>query len=311
MPRFLSPLIAFACALLLASSVIAGPTNFHTGRVKANQIDFSYIEAGSGPLVLLLHGYPETPIVWSAAIESLSQHGYHAVAPYMRGYPPSSAPANEDYSVRALGADALALIPALGYSHAILVGHDWGASAAYAAAFRSPHAIDKLVAVSIPHPVALEGDFSALWKADHFIYYELPFAEWWLTDPAFSHVDAIYSKWSPGWAPPRTVLDSVKESFRAKNGFHNALGYYWSIWSSRTPEKADLTGTSRIGVPTLIIAGAKDPVIDLARFQTARKGFVGPYRLAVLQNSGHFPELEEPAAFDRELIQFLGKPGRR
>jgi pimeloyl-ACP methyl ester carboxylesterase len=66
---------------------------------RANGIDFAYVEAGTGPLVLLLHGYPETPAVWAKTVPALAQAGYHAVAPWMRGYPPSSAPAGGDYSV--------------------------------------------------------------------------------------------------------------------------------------------------------------------------------------------------------------------
>lgn len=181
-------------------------------RVRANGIDFAYLEAGSGPLVLLLHGYPETPVVWLKAMAALAPAGYHAVAPYLRGYSPSGAPPDGDYSVRALGTDALALIGALRYQRAVVIGHDWGASAGLAAAVQSPHMIAKLVTVSIPHPIALEGDPTALWKARHFLLYRLPLVERCLTTATFAHVDRIYARWAPGWNPPPAVLASVKDS---------------------------------------------------------------------------------------------------
>jgi pimeloyl-ACP methyl ester carboxylesterase len=277
-------------------------------RVQANGIDFAYVEAGSGPLVLLLHGYPETPAVWAKALAVLAQAGYHAVAPYMRGYPPSGAPANGDYSITALGKDALALVAALGYRRAIIIGHDWGTSAGLAAAVRSPQAIEKVVAVSIPHPIALEGDPTALWKASHFLEYQLPFMAWWLTTKELCHVDAIYARWAPGWEPPQAVLDSVKQSLRTDDGLRHALGYYWSFFSSGAAEPGDLSAKSLISVPTLAIGGANDGGIDISRFKLSRQGFVGPYEFVAFDKSGHFPEMEEAERFDSEVLRFLGRP---
>lgn len=286
------------------------PTTAASGlrRVQANGIDFAYVDAGAGSLVLLLHGYPETPAVWAKAIPALALAGYHVVAPYMRGYSPTSAPPDGDYSIRALGGDVLALIGALGYDRAVVIGHDWGASAAYAAAYRSPAMVSRIIAVSIPHPIALAGDPSVLWKASHFLEYQLPFMEWWLTTPQFCHVDGIYARWASGWRPPQAVLDSVKQSFRADHGFHNALGYYWSFFSSRGAELGDLTATSLISVPTLVIGGVNDGGIDISRYGKARQGFVGPYQFIPFEQSGHFPEVEQPDHFNDEVLKFLGRP---
>jgi pimeloyl-ACP methyl ester carboxylesterase len=275
--------------------------------LRANGIDFAYVEAGSGPLVLLLHGYPETPVVWSKAMAALAAAGYHAAAPFMRGYSPSGAPANGDYSIRALGEDALALVAALGSRRAVIIGHDWGASAAYAAAVRSPPTVERLLAVSIPHPIALEGDLTALWKASHFLTYQLPFMEWWLMTSQLCHVDAIYARWSPGWNPPQPMLAAVKESLRADSGFHNALGYYWSFFSSGPTEAGGLSGKSVISVPTLAIGGANDGGIDISRYEAARRGFAGPYQFIAFEKSGHFPQMEEPDRFNDEMLRFLGR----
>jgi pimeloyl-ACP methyl ester carboxylesterase len=298
----------FPPSLTHAQSWPVPPLDADIKHISANGIDFAYVEAGNGPLVLLLHGYPETPIVWAKIMPALAQAGYHAVAPYMRGYPPTSAPADADYSVRALGQDALALITALGYERATIIGHDWGATAAYAAAVRKPQMIDKLVAVSIPHPIALEGDPSALVKARHFLFYQLPFMEWWLTTEDLCHIDGIFARWAPGWVPPQTVLASVKKALRTNAGFHNALGYYWSFFKRRPAESGDLKGRSLIDVPTLVIAGESDGAVDRARFDKASAGFTGYYEFAAFAKSGHFPEMEEAERFNHEVLRFLTHP---
>jgi pimeloyl-ACP methyl ester carboxylesterase len=172
----------------------------------------------------------------------------------------------------------------------------------------SPQAVEKLVAVSIPHPIALAGDPSVLWKASHFIEYQLPGAEWWLTSRNFCHVDSIYARWSPRSTPPAAVLESVKASFRSDSGFHNALGYYWSFFSRSAAEPGDLTEKSRISVPTLVIAGVDDGAIDISRFAAARAGFTGPYDFVALEGAGHFPELEQADGFNAAVVRFLGPP---
>lgn len=275
--------------------------------VEANGLKFAYVEQGAGPLVLLLHGYPETPEIWSSMMSVLAANGYRAVAPYMRGYSPTTAPADETYTVRSLGQDAVALIGALGAEKAIVIGHDWGASAAYAAAVQAPEKVSKLVVVSIPHPKTIDGDLSVLWGASHFITYQLPFAEWWLTDEGMTHVDTIYAKWaSPGWTPPPALIESVKTSFKTDNGFHHALGYYWSFFGADSSQPDDLSPDSKFNMPTLAIAGRRDFAIDPSYFENGRDGFTGPYEVFVLDYSGHFPQAEEPEAFNTAVMTFLG-----
>src|SRR5258708_3650864 len=94
--------------------------------VTANGVRFAYLEEGRGPLVLLLHGFPDTPQTWDRARPALAEAGYRAVTPFMRGYAPTEIPHAEAYDSDTLGRDALALIEALGERDAVVVGHDWG-----------------------------------------------------------------------------------------------------------------------------------------------------------------------------------------
>src|ERR1700683_2871540 len=101
--------------------------------VDANGLNFAYLEEGSGPLVLMLHGFPETPHTWDDLRPRIAAKGYRAVSPFMRGYHPTAIP-DRDADQETLARDVLALIVALGEKSAIVVGHDWGATAAYGAA---------------------------------------------------------------------------------------------------------------------------------------------------------------------------------
>src|SRR5437773_12482382 len=103
--------------------------------VRANDLEFGLLEAGSGPLALCLHGFADTAHTWRHLLPALAGAGFHAVAPFMRGYAPTAVPADGAYQLGALIANAVALHEVLGGgSDAVLIGHDWGAEAAYGAA---------------------------------------------------------------------------------------------------------------------------------------------------------------------------------
>src|SRR5512136_420172 len=102
---------------------------FRRGTVRANGVRFATLEAGDGPLVLCLHGFPDHARSFRHQLPVLAAAGYRAVAPFMRGYAPTESPPEGSYHTAALAEDVLALIDALGYSQAYVFGHDWGALA--------------------------------------------------------------------------------------------------------------------------------------------------------------------------------------
>ena len=130
--------------------------------VDANGLRFGYLEEGSGPLVLLLHGFPDTAHTWDELRPRIAAKGYRAVSPFMRGYAPSGIP-DRDTDQETLARDPLALIEALGARDAIVIGHDFGASAAYGAAALGPDRVKKLFAIAIPHPATLKPSPKKLW----------------------------------------------------------------------------------------------------------------------------------------------------
>jgi pimeloyl-ACP methyl ester carboxylesterase len=272
--------------------------------VDANGIHFAYLEAGSGPLVLLLHGYPETARSWAVVQSKLAAAGYRVVAPYMRGYPPSGFAGDGDYRATTLGADAIALISALGETHAVVVGHDWGAAAAYVAATEHPEMVSELVTLAIPHPKSFAGDPTLFLDAPHFVYYQAPWAERLVWSHDFAHIESIYRQWaSPRYQAPPDVLEDIKSTLRAPGAVRSALSYYWALFK---PGGLDpKAGERAISVPTLVIAGSDDGAVKSGRFAKARGAFLGRYEYVELPGVGHFPQLEAGDKVADAIIAFL------
>jgi pimeloyl-ACP methyl ester carboxylesterase len=141
--------------------------------VDANGLRFAYIAEGEGPLVLLLHGFPDTARTWDHVRPLIAAMGYRAVSPFMRGYRPTQIP-SRDADEETLAHDALALIAAFGERDAVLVGHDWGATTVYRAAAVAPDKVRKLIAVGVPHPAAVKPTPEQIWAFRHFFVYKLP-----------------------------------------------------------------------------------------------------------------------------------------
>ena len=135
--------------------------------VDANGLKFAYFEQGSGPLVLMLHGFPDTAHTWDDLRPRIAAKGYRTATPYMRGYRPTAIP-DRDADQETLARDPLALIQALGENEAIVIAHDWGASAAYGAAGLDPDRIRKLFVIGIPHPAAVKPNLKKLWERPPF-----------------------------------------------------------------------------------------------------------------------------------------------
>jgi pimeloyl-ACP methyl ester carboxylesterase len=276
--------------------------------VVANGLRFAVTEWGdpAAPLVLCLHGFPVSPATWKHLGPAIARAGYRVAAPAMRGYYPTEAPADGDYSAETLGRDALALIRALGAERAVVIGHDWGAVAALAATTLAPERVAKLVVVAIPHPGATTPD--ALLKADHFLTYPWPGAARRFAADDAAGVDAILRKWSPTWHPTDAERDEAKLAFRRPDGATAAFGYYRSLVRGALGPLVGAPAALKPGTfatPTLMIYGEADGAVDAKHFENSRRFFSGPMQVVGLADAGHFPQQEQPAAFNRLITGFL------
>jgi pimeloyl-ACP methyl ester carboxylesterase len=266
--------------------------------VEANGLKFAYIEEGSGPLVLLLHGFPDTAHTWDDLRPRLAAKGYRAVSPFMRGYHPSAIP-DRDPDQETLARDPLALIEALGAGDAIVIAHDWGAAAGYGAAAVGPDRVKKLFVVGIPHPAALRPSPKQLWRARHFAVYKLPGAADRFARNDFAALPAIYRRWSPTWQPDPTEFDAVRATFANRASLNAAFGYYRKL--SPIPS-ASLR--ARITVPVVAFAGLDDPMVTPADYRGAARMFDGEYLVEEVRG-GHFMHREHPEAFAERLLKHL------
>jgi pimeloyl-ACP methyl ester carboxylesterase len=266
--------------------------------VDANGLRFAYLEEGSGPLVLLLHGFPDTAHTWDALRPRIAAAGYRAVSPFMRGYHPSAIP-DRDADQETLARDPLALIDALGADDAIVIGHDWGASAAYGAAGLGPDRVKKLITIAIPHPGALKPTLKKLWGVRHFAAYKLPGAPKRFARNDFAALPAIYRRWSPTWKPAPAEFDAVRACFAHPASLNAAFGYYRKL--SPVPT-ASLK--ARITVPTVVFAGLDDPVAEPSDYRAAARMFENEY-LVEEAPGGHFMHREHPETFAAQLLSHL------
>ncbi len=266
--------------------------------VQANGLRFAYLEEGSGPLVLLLHGFPDTAHTWDELRPRIAAKGYRAVSPFMRGYAPSGIP-DRDTDQETLARDALALIEALGASEAIVIGHDFGAAAAYGAAGLGPDRVKKLITIAIPHPAALKPSPKKLWGVRHFAIYKLPGAPKRFAHNDFAALPAIYRRWSPTWNPQLTEFDAVRKSFSDPASLNAAFGYYRKL--SPVPS-ASLR--ARITVPAVVFAGLDDPVAEPSDYRGAAGMFENEYIVEEVPG-GHFMHREHPDVFAERILTHL------
>ncbi len=266
--------------------------------VEANGLRFAYLSEGTGPLVLLLHGFPDTAHSWDAIRPRLASKGYRAVSPFLRGYRPTEIP-TRDTDQETLARDVLGLIDALGESRAILIGHDWGAAASYGAVGLSPDRVEKLFVLAIPHPATLRPTLRKLWGVRHVLMNKLGGAPGRFARNDFAALRELYARWSPTWEPSDEELASVRECFGDPESLNAAFGYYRAL-SFRVPEYAKRP----VAIPTVAFAGLDDPMAEPDDYEHARSMFSGPYVVESMRG-GHFMHREHPEQFASLLLGHL------
>lgn len=265
--------------------------------VRANGLRHGVLEDGEGPLVLMQHGFPDTAHTWDEVVPGLVEAGYRVVRPFGRGIAPSERPAGDDFGVRALAEDLLGLIDALGEERATVVGHDFGAAAAWGLGHMAPERIDRLVLVAIPHPAAIRASLAKLWGVRHFLTNRMPWAEWRFRRGDYAEIRRMYERWSPEFDWPEEEFEAAKNAYAAPGCLDAALGYYRCLsgWPFR----------GRVSVDTLVIGGRSDGVASAEDFERSARRVEGECRVQMLPG-GHFLHREHPEPFRTALLDYLG-----
>jgi pimeloyl-ACP methyl ester carboxylesterase len=279
----------------------------------ANGARFHVVESGTGPLVVLLHGFPESWEAWRFQLPALAMAGFRAAALDLRGYGESDKPPR-GYDPATLAADVAGVIRTLGRRDAVLVGHGWGGYVAWAVASLRPDCVRALCVVAAPHPLALLASaygFSAATAIGHLFAMQLP----WLPERRIRRADYIKRHLS-SWAAPGSAFPTaeVVERYRAALAFwpspHCALEYH--RWFVRSRLRADgrafnVALRRAVGAPVLQIAGAADAVVPRSAVAKTANTVAGSYRLSTLAGAGHYPHEEVPEAFTSVLLDWLSQ----
>ncbi|MFI0354403.1 alpha/beta fold hydrolase [Actinomadura sp. 9N407] len=299
-----------------ASSVVEvdGPWIHRT--VSAGGTRFHVAEAGEGPLVLLLHGFPEFWWSWHNQLVSLSAAGYRVAAVDLRGYGGSDKPPR-GYDLVTLAGDAAGLVRALGEANAIVVGHDWGGLLAWTMAVYHPKVVQRLAVVSAPHPLRMRQAIRSNprgqgWATRHIFSYQVPsLPERRLIRNDAAFLGRLLHEWSgPGWPDEKTER-LVRDAMQIPGTIHCALEYHrWFVRSQPRPDGIRYAHRMRtpIQVPTLQLHGSLDPCILPASAQGSGRYVEAPYRWKLIDGAGHFPHQERPRAFDTQLLGWLKDP---
>jgi pimeloyl-ACP methyl ester carboxylesterase len=280
-------------------------------QIQTRTLPFGILEDGptDGPLALCLHGFPDTAHTWRHLLPQLAGAGFHAVAPFMRGYAPSALAGDGAYSVGSLVADAVALHEALGAdAQAVLIGHDWGAEATYGAGALAPDRYRRLVTLAIPPPALdarMFSDYGQLKRFWYMFFLNAPFAEAVVAADGMAFLRRLWQDWSPGYDASED-LAFVVESLGQPERLRAAMAYYRAVAGGPDPYEAE-TAALRRGAPqpTLYLHGSQDGCIafDLAR--DAREHLGPGSHVVELDGVGHFLHLEAPERVNRLILDWV------
>jgi pimeloyl-ACP methyl ester carboxylesterase len=258
--------------------------------VQANGVRFAYLEQGTGPLVMFMHGFPDNAWSYRKQLQVFADAGYRAVSPFLRGYAPTEIPADGVFDPIALGKDLEALIAALSDDgQARVVGMDWGGTSTLQALATAPSAIKAAVVMNTAHPItfsSIRRDPEAVRSIFHFYFFQLPGADSAVNIEGLPFVDYLWKLWSPTFQND-AHLRSIKETLSSPGTMAAALKYYAGLFNAGFAGRLPM---NEMHTPTLTIYGSNDPT---ARYSVKEEPlFKGPHKRIVLPDVGHFPHLE-------------------
>jgi pimeloyl-ACP methyl ester carboxylesterase len=311
--------------------------------LETNGIRMHIAEAGTGPLVLLCHGFPESWYSWRHQIAALAEAGYHAVAPDMRGYGQTDRPdAIDQYTLLHHVGDMVGLLDALGEPRAVIVGHDWGGPVAWHAALLRPDRFRGVVGLSVPYrPRGSAAPTSLMPKTADALFYQLYFQEPGVAEaelerdprvslrsflvsasgdarnvsggapgmvrPAAGFLGSIGAQSGslPAWLKEADV-DFYAAEF-ARTGFRGGLNWYRNM--DRNWELLAAFRGAKITVPALYMAGDRDLVVrvqGIEKVLSILKDMVPELRKSIiLPGCGHWTQQERPHEVNVALLEFL------
>jgi pimeloyl-ACP methyl ester carboxylesterase len=277
--------------------------------LRVNGVRLHCVEEGKGPLVLLLHGFPQTSYAWRKQIPALAKR-FRVVAPDLRGYGRSEKPPHVvNYRTTLLVEDVVALVHELGAERAHVVGHDWGGGIAWSVAQQHPDVVDRLAVLNCPHPArferALRSFSRQLLRSWYILFLQLPVLpeRLLLRDGAAPLAQLLRDSARTGTFTEESLLE-YRRAFSFPGAATAAINYYRALFrdalTGRTP-----ASTTLIRAPTLLIWAENDAALGNELTHDMEGLFASEFRLEYLPNTSHWVMEERPAVVNSLLLDFL------
>jgi pimeloyl-ACP methyl ester carboxylesterase len=286
--------------------------------VETPSLRVAYHERGSRDAtpVVLVHGFPDDAHTWDLLAEALVVAGYRTIAPYVRGFGETRFLGDEERTgeIAALTRDVLEFADALGLDRFHLVGHDWGARAGYGAATLWPQRLLSLSALAVTHGTAGPSVRLPIEQTRAY-WYQWYFATSRGADELETNrrtfCRALWRYWSPTWRFSEDEYERAASSFENPDFVAIVLTSYRERWGfipgakAYAAERERLSTLPSIAVPTLVLLGVDDAVTLPETAEGKEQLFSGPYRVELMEGSGHFLPREVPSAVSRRVIEHL------
>ena len=286
----------------------------HRGEITANGLRFAYLEAGDGPLVLLLHGFPDNAHTWEQQMPALAAAGYRVVAPFLRGYPPTGIPNGGYFDLATLATDIKGLIDGLDASQPChLVGQDWGAAIGYAVLAAYPESIRRAVILAVPHPTEVRRTIRKspkhILRSFHWFLFQLP----WLPEALckannFAFIEFLWKLWSPAY-DDRAHVARIKRMLAEPGALRASLAYYRAMFRESMADPGLASVRKRLAdpitVPTRVLCGSRDMRGEMLPWQGDL--FADAYEWDIVEGAGHFLHREKPEEVNRLILDWLGR----
>ena len=230
------------------------------------------------------------------------------MAPFTRGYAPSSLARDDDYRATTLARDAVALIGALGEERAFIVGHDWGAVTAYIAATLHPERVRGIVTAAVPHlrRFLLHPTPAQLYRSRYMGFFQLRgIAERRVMDDDFHWLRALIHRWSPAWKFCEEDFAPLRAAFSDPARVRAALMYYRALPATLASREGLSLLSRKLPVPARVIRGADDGCIGAKMFERQEYCFGAGYELVTMKGAGHFMHCEKPEVFAALALEFI------
>ncbi len=287
---FLSALLIWLPGAFAAESKFAD----HDG------VKIHYIAEGKGPLAILIHGFPDYAYTWRHLTPLLKKH-YRVAAVDLRGYNLSDSPEGvENYAMPVLIGDILAVMRAEGAERATLIGHDWGAAIAWQMAINAPGAVDRLVILSVPHPVGLARELATNKQQQEDSQYARDFQ-------AEGAEDSLTAEGLASWVEDQKARKKYIKAFK-RSDFTAMLNYYRANYprdAAAAAAAAQSAPPPKIKAPVLVIHGVKDKALNAAGHNGTWDWVEQDTTLLMLPEADHFVQHDAPELVNRTIMDWL------